>query len=106
MKKLTISEANELVTKGYLYDALKDNNKELEKKFRNIFVTKEELKATQRYLEYKIDAVATELKQFKEEMYKFKDSVLKSLDWLVGAFQKFDEEYLVSNVQYKRVSKL
>jgi ABC-type molybdenum transport system ATPase subunit/photorepair protein PhrA len=78
----------------------------LEKNFRKIFATKDELKATESYLEYKIGTVSAELKEFKEEMYKFRDSVLTTLDWLVGAFQKFEQEYLISNVQYKRTSEI
>ncbi|MEO6509046.1 MAG: hypothetical protein ABIO02_03760 [Patescibacteria group bacterium] len=69
----------------------------IEDRLRKVFVTKT-------YFEYRLDKVESELKEFKEEMYKFKDSVLKSLDWLVGAFQKFDEEYTVAHVQYKRVT--
>lgn len=76
------------------------------KKMNKVFVTKkefikettsmkEELKNTERFLNYRIDTLEKKVDDFKKEFVDFKDSVLKSLDWLVHAFKKFDEELTV-----------
>lgn len=36
------------------------------------------------------------VEQFKNEFIEFKNYVTKTLDWLVGAFKKFDEEYTIA----------
>lgn len=65
--------------------------------------TKKELKSTENYLDYKIETARKESEQFIKEFHDFKDSVLKSLDWLVGAFKKFDEEHTVASEQFTRL---
>lgn len=85
------------------------------KKLKIIFTTKKDLKktelllkrdlkSTENYLNYKIDTLEKKVDDFKEEFIGFKDSVLKSLDWLVGAFKKFDEEHTVLSEQNKRTN--
>jgi len=76
------------------------------------FATKKDLEETEIKLNKRIDRLSKEidfklepLMEFKEEFSGFKSSVLKSLDWLVGAFKKFDEEYLTLTEQNKRISK-
>lgn len=66
------------------------------------FSTKNDLKSTENYLNYKIDSLEKKVDEFKEEFVGFKDSVLKSLDWLVGAFKRFEEEHLVLTEQNGR----
>ena len=53
-----------------------------------------------------LDARFAPLEAMAKDYYEFKDQVLKTLDWLVGAFKKFDEEHTVltdshSNIQQK-----
>ncbi len=83
------------------------------KKLKTIFTTKKDLektellltrnlKSTENYLNYKIDTLEKSVNEFKGEFTIFKDSVLKSLDWLVGAFKKFGEEHTVLTEQNGR----
>lgn len=72
------SEANDLVTKGYLEEVLEEKFNQF---FNRIIV----------YIDFKIKP----LEEMSVDYYKFKDHVNKTLDWLVGAYQKFDEEYLI-----------
>jgi hypothetical protein len=39
-----------------------------------------------------------------QDYYKFKDHVNKTLDWLVGAYQKFDEEYLIMSTTHTEMN--
>lgn len=67
------------------------------------FVTKEEHKAsTDRLIKY-IDYRLEPLEEFKREFKDFKDSVLKSLDFLVRAYQKLTDEHTVAFEQYSRL---
>ena len=52
--------------------------------------------AFQKYLEFRLDPI----EQAQKDNEKFKQSVLKSLDWLVGAFKKFDEEHTILSEGY------
>lgn len=79
------------------------------KKLEKTFATKAELKQTEFSLNKRIDRLSKEidfklepLMEFKEEFSDFKSSVLKSLDWLVGAFTKFNEEHAVLTEQNGR----
>lgn len=79
------------------------------KKLKTVFVTKKDLedlridlKSTENYLNYKIETLDKKVGDFKQEFVGFKDSVLKSLDWLVGAFKKFEEEHLSLTEQNNR----
>ncbi|MFA5770193.1 MAG: hypothetical protein WC894_01700 [Patescibacteria group bacterium] len=81
------------------------------KKLKTIFATKKDLeglrvdlKGTENYLNYKIDSLDKKVDKFKEEFTGFKDSVLKSLDWLVGAFTKFEEEHTILTEQNGRAN--
>lgn len=81
------------------------------KKLKTVFATKADLKklelnlkGTENFLNYKINTLEKKVDFFKEEFKEFKDSVLKSLDWLVGAFTKFNEEHTVLSEQNKRTN--
>ena len=65
------------------------------KKQNNNLATKQDLKSVENYLDYKIEDAKTKAEEFRKEFIIFKDHVYKSLDWLVGAFKKFDEEHTV-----------
>lgn len=60
-----------------------------------MYATKKDLKSTENLLNYRIDSLEKKVDDFKREFNDFKDSVLKSLDWLVHAFKKLDEELTV-----------
>lgn len=81
------------------------------KKLEKTFATKKDLKDSESRLNKRIDRLSEDIDykleplfEFKEEMANFKDSVLKSLDWLVGAFKKFEEEHTVLTAQNKRTN--
>ena len=81
------------------------------KRMKQVFVTKEDLKKdlksseirldrkidrVMKYIDFKLEPIG----EFKTEFIDFKERVFKTLDWLVGAFKKFDEELTVSNHRY------
>jgi len=70
----------------------------------NQYVTKTFLKKELRSLDYKIDSIKKELDNFKQEFNDFKDKTLTNLDWLVGAFKKFDEEHTVLTGNYSQIN--
>lgn len=82
------------------------------KKELNLFATKKDLVETENKLNKRIDRLSKEidfklepLMEFKEEFSGFKSSVLKTLDWLVGAFTKFNEDHTVLTEQNGRAHK-
>lgn len=81
------------------------------KKIKNNWVTMTEFKKAEKsnksdhnYLNYKIDTLANELKEFKNEFIEFRNYVTKTLDWLVGAFKKFDEEHTVFSEKSMKIT--
>lgn len=92
MEKTLVKEQikNDLVTKKYLDE--------------KIYLSRKELKSTENYLDFKIETVRKESEEFVKEFRNFKDSVLKTLDWLVGAFTKFSEEHMILSEQNKRTN--
>jgi len=84
------------VTKKYLNEKLGATEKGLKK----------EIRSSENYLNYKIDTLEKKVDDFKAEFTGFKDSVLKSLDWLVGAFTKFEEEHIILDNHETRISHL
>jgi len=71
-------------------------------KLKKVFATKSELKALSDSVDKRfiavldvIDDLRKELRDFKNEMREFKVQTAKTLDWLVGAFKKFDEEHSI-----------
>jgi len=82
------------------------------KKLKTIFATKKDLELTESKLNKRMDRLSKEidfklepLMEFKEEFSDFKSSVLKTLDWLVGAFTKFNEDHTVLTEQNDRAHK-
>lgn len=83
--------------------------KKLEKKFATKVELKNELNKVEIRLNKRIDRLSKEidhklepLMEFKEEFTSFKGSVLKTLDWLVSAFTKFNDEHSVLTEQNNR----
>lgn len=46
-------------------------------------------------LAYRVDTIETRLQQLEEKLDSRFDTMMTNLDWLVGAFKKFDEEHTV-----------
>ena len=78
-------------------------------KLKQIFVTKQELKLeidrANNYTEKLFMALTKDLSDFKNEMREFRDRTNKTLDWLVGAFKKFDEEHSILTARYSTIGK-
>jgi hypothetical protein len=64
---------------------------------------REDLRKTENYLDTKIEMLKNELLLLKKEFGEFKNYVYDKLDWLVGAFQKFDEEHTILSGRYSQV---
>ncbi len=63
---------------------------------RREFVTRKEFR-------YEIVRLENEIKEFRQQFTEFKDSVLKTLDWLVGAFKNFRGELQILTSRYPEV---
>jgi uncharacterized coiled-coil DUF342 family protein len=81
-------------------------------KLKKVFATKSELKTLSDSVDKRfirvldvIDDLREELRDFKKEMREFRDQTNKTLDWLVGAFKKFDEEHSILTARYSTISK-
>lgn len=55
---------------------------------------------TQKGFRYEINKLHKRIDGFQEEFHEFKDSVLKTLDWLVGAFKDFKDELQILTSRY------
>lgn len=62
------------------------------------------LKSTENFLNFRINTLQEDLENFKKQFNDFKDKVLTNLDWLVGAFKKFDEEHTVMSHRNREIS--
>lgn len=93
-----------------------DDSKKLINKMKKVFVTKEDLKNaftdSESGLNKRIDRVIdsidykfNKLDKLHKDFSEFKESITKRLDWLVGAFKKFDEEHTVLSHQNERATK-
>lgn len=56
-------------------------------------------------LDQRVTQLSQEFKEFREEMRDFREQTYKTLDWLVGAFKKFDEEHTILSTRYSTISK-
>ncbi len=78
-------------------------------KLKKVFVTKHELKLeidrANNYTEKLFMSLSKDLLEFKKEMLAFRESTNKTLDWLVGAFKKFDEEHSILTARYSTINK-
>ncbi len=78
MKKVAKNPVDKIVTNKFLKE-------HLDEVFEKYFVKIKE------YIDFKVKP----LEDMSIDYYTFKDHVTKTLDWLVGAYQKFDEEYII-----------
>jgi DNA-binding ferritin-like protein len=53
----------------------------------------------QKYIDIKVNPLEKELEVNRD----FREQVLKTLDWLVGAFKKFDEEHTLLSGKYSGI---
>lgn len=63
-----------------------------------------DLKRDVTLLSFRVDSIEKEIKIFRQEFIDFKDKVYTNLDWLVGAFKKFDEEHSILTGRYSDVN--
>ena len=79
-------------------------------KLKKVFVTKQELKLeidrANSYTEKLFMSLSKDLLEFKKEMVDFRNRTDKALDWLVGAFKKFDEEHIILSARYSTINKI
>ncbi|OGK18672.1 hypothetical protein A3G67_02270 [Candidatus Roizmanbacteria bacterium RIFCSPLOWO2_12_FULL_40_12] len=69
---------------------------------RNEFATKKDLKkfVTNTEFRYEINRLDKRIDDFHKEFVEFKDTVLQTLDWLVGAFKDFKDELQILTSRY------
>ena len=97
IKKLEkgIEDSNNYTEKLFLSlnDSLKEVKTEIYEFTKDVAVFKKEM------MDFK-----NEMTDFKNEMGKFRDQTYKTLDWLVGAFKKFDEEHTILSGKYSTIN--
>ncbi len=81
IKRLRLELRKDLATKKELKSEIDRSNGYSDKLFLNLHKA--------------IKTLSNELIEFKQEMREFKEQTNKTLDWLVGAFKKFDEEHTI-----------
>ncbi len=95
IKKLRFELRKDFATKKELKGEIDRANEYTDKLFLNLY---EAIKALSNELvEFKneIREFKKDMMNFKNEMVKFRNQTYKTLDWLVGAFKKFDEEHTI-----------
>jgi len=102
MKKLTETEKNEVVTKGYLMEVIEEGeivtkdylDEVMDKRDLTFTRVMEEMfeKQFERIKAY-IDFRLAPLEEMAKDYYKFKDHVMKTLDWLVKSYEEFQESH-------------
>lgn len=53
---------------------------------------------------YRLDRLEERMDKFEQKFEEFKDQVFMKLDWLVGAFQKFDQEHTILTGNYASIN--
>jgi len=102
---MNIKTQNMFATKKDLSDLRSATQKDLSNLRKEITDDlRKEIKSTQFYLDYKIEMYKKEIDKFKKEFIDFKDKALTNLDWLVGAFKKFEEEHMVLTGKYSTIN--
>lgn len=54
----------------------------------------------QKEFRYEINKLHKRIDDFQEEFHEFKDTVLQTLDWLVGEFKNFRDELQILTSRY------
>lgn len=83
----TKDDLKNFVTKDYL-------EKVLDERFDQFF----------KRLEVYLDHRFRPLEEMAADYYKFKDYVTDKLDWLVGKYQKFEDEHMILTSQYSSIN--
>lgn len=103
-KNTTATKTDLKETENRFSNKLKETEERLNKKIDN------GLKQTEERLNKRIDRVLKyvrfeiePLKAFYKEMREFKDKVLDRLDWLIGKYEKFEQEYTIQNEHNSRM---
>lgn len=86
------------ITKAYLDKRLGLSEQILKDSFKNY--TDQRFDRFEKYLDYRLKP----LEQMAKDFYEFKDSVSRSLDWLVGKYKKFDDEHVVLSAGYSTIN--
>ncbi len=76
-------------------------------KLKKVFVTKSYFTKELKRLDRRFDGLKMYIDLRLEPLNglgEFKESVLKTLDWLVGAFKKFDEEHTILAGRYGEIN--
>lgn len=92
MKKANKTAKDELVTKSYFDQTLDRRFKEHSEGITERII---------RYIDYRLEPLELMAKDYAQ----FKDKVLTSLDWLVGAFKKFEDEHTLLTERYIEINK-
>lgn len=75
------------------------------KKLKETFVTKDEYKASIdriiKYIDYRLEPLDELIRGFRE----FQEQMSKTMDFLVGAYQKLTDEHIVAGEQYSRLNR-
>mgnify|MGYP001619617854 CR=1 FL=1 len=78
-------------------------------KLKKVFVTKkefrEEIDKSNKYTEKLFLSLVQSVDNLSKELSEFKERTNKTLDWLVGAFKKFDEEHTILTLRYSTIGK-
>lgn len=78
-------------------------------KLKKVFITKRELKESEnrliKYIDFKTDRLENSILSLSKELTEFKEQTARTLDWLVGAFKKFDEEHMILSSNYTTINK-
>ncbi len=98
MKKKTIKKysTNGLVTKKDFNDGLTQTKKDIKDSERRLN------KRMDRMLKY-LDFRFKPLEEMSRDFFDFKSKIFDRLDWLIGRYQKFEDEYTVQAEQNKRI---
>jgi hypothetical protein len=104
MKKIKIHENDEIITKGFLKSQFDIRDKRLDKRFDKTVIDIIDYIET-RFVAYedRLFGFEGKLSSLEEKMDHRFDRVMKTLDWLVGAFKKFDEEHTVLAGNYGEI---
>lgn len=93
------------VTKQEFREEIDRSNKYTEKLFLTLVKSIDNLSKELSEFKREMAEFKNEMMDFKNEMMDFRESTNNNLDWLVGAFKKFDEEHTVLTVRYSTISK-
>jgi len=91
MKKKSIKQnaSNDLVAKKDLRKSLAQTEERLYNRIDRVL----------KYIDFKINP----FEEMRRDFYDFKNKLLDRLDWLIGKYQKFENEYTIQAEQNRRI---